>query len=138
MPINYNKEENLKVPEKKVESKEEWAEFGKDRPKNIETKEVSEADENNITEQIRREIETMELDENLKEEAKKKALKIEFLGEKEKIEHLLKIAREKGVVLAIKTAKESRDPYILDILHDILAREGFYKKMGQPTDDDKN
>lgn len=130
MPINFNKEENLEIPEKKVSPSEEWAEFGKDRPKNVQETEVSKADEKNITDQIKKEIELMELDESLKAEAKKKASKIEFLGEKEKIEHLLEIAREKGVVFAVKTAREMKDPYLLDILHDILAKEGFYQTFG--------
>ena len=30
------------------------------------------------------------------------------------------------------------DPYLLDLLHDILAKEGFYQKMGQTTDDDND
>ena len=130
MPINFNKEENLKVPEKKASLDKEWAEFGKDRPKIIQETEVSKVDEKTVTDQIRKEIEMMELDENLKAEAKKKASKIEFLGEKEKIEHLLESAREKGVVFAVKTAREMKDPYILDILHDILAKEGFYQTFG--------
>lgn len=80
-----------------------------------------------VTDEIRQEIEKMELDDKSKDEAKKKAEKIEFLGEKEKIEHLLDIAKHKGVVFAIQVAKKTNDPYILDILHDILSREGFYK-----------
>ena len=46
---------------------------------------------------------------------------------KEKIEHLLETAREKGVVFAIQVAKRMNEPYLLDILHDTLAQEGFYK-----------
>jgi hypothetical protein len=141
---DYNKdlpaqaEEKLKVPEKKIEPEKEWAEFGKDMPKNIEEKEISKSDEEKITDEMRREIDAMESNDTLKEEAKKKALKIEFLGEKEKIENLLKIAREKGVVFATKIAKEMNDPYLLDIFHDILAREGFFQKMGQSVVSDDN
>jgi len=49
------------------------------------------------------------------------------LGEKEKIERLLDIAREKGLVFAIQVARKMNEPYLLDILHDTLAQEGFYK-----------
>lgn len=84
-----------------------------------------------VTAELKEEIEKMELDETAKTEAKNKADKIEFLGEKEKIMHLLEIAREKGAVFAIQVAKKTNDPYLLDILHDILAREGFYLKLGQ-------
>ena len=82
-----------------------------------------------VPEALRREIELMEVDENLKEEAHKKAQKIRLLGEEEKIKNLLEIAKTKGVVAAIKTAKALNDPYLLDTLHDILAREGYYREF---------
>src|SRR3990167_5266138 len=78
---------------------------------------------------LKREIELMELDEGLKEEAEKKAKKIQFLAEDEKLENLLEIAKNKGVISAIETAKAMNDPYLLDTLHDILAKEGYYKKF---------
>jgi len=146
MTDNYKKDlpagsgESLKVPEKKVEPEKEWSDFGKERQRQTPEKETSVVDEKSITDQLKQEIELMGLDEKLKEEAKHKALKTEFLGEKEKIEHLLKVVHEKGVLEAVRLAKESNDPYLLDILHDILAREGYYKKMSTPgnnDDDDK-
>jgi len=93
-----------------------------------ERKEILE-DEKIVSDELKREIELMSADENLKGEAEKKAKKISFLGEKEKIEHLLKIAHEKGVVLAIQVAKRMNDPYLLDIFHDVLAKEGYYQKF---------
>lgn len=85
------------------------------------------AEEKLISAELRKEIEMMELDDKSKAEAEKKAEKIEFLGEKEKIEHLLEIARTKGVVFAIQVARKTNEPYLLDILHDMLAKEGYYK-----------
>jgi hypothetical protein len=82
-----------------------------------------------ISEELKREIELMEADETTQEDAKKKAKEIEFLGEKEKVEHLLQVAKEKGVVAAIQTAKRTNEPYLLDLLHDILAREGYYQQF---------
>jgi len=49
--------------------------------------------------------------------------------EKEKIEHLLEMAREKGVLFAIQVAKKMNEPFLLDTLHDALAREGYYQKF---------
>jgi penicillin-binding protein-related factor A (putative recombinase) len=69
----------------------------------------------------------MEIDDNLKKEAEQKANKISFLGDDEKLKHLLQISREKGVVFAIKVAKSMNEPYLLDTFHDLLAKEGFYK-----------
>ncbi len=138
MEDNQNKKENLKVPEKEIVDIEPLLDFDVEKLDTVPKKEISEQ-EKNVADSLRREIELMEADGELKAEAKKKALKIEFLGEQEKIEHLLNIAREKGVVVAIKTAMEMKDPYLLDVLHDILAQEGFYKTISsnKSADDDK-
>ena len=136
MDDNKDNKQEVKIPEKRVSNPEE-AHFDWEKEKKIEKREIS-ADDKIVSAELRREIEMMEVDDKTKDEAEKKAEKIEFLGEKEKIEHLLEIAREKGLVFAIQVAKKMNEPYLLDIFHDILAQEGFYKKMGQPTDDDNN
>jgi hypothetical protein len=123
------------VPEKRLPNSEKLERYDWRKEKEVEQKNVSPDDER-VSKELRREIEMMELDDNTKKEAEKKAQKIEFLGEKEKIEHLLQMAREKGVVFAIQVARKMNEPYLLDILHDTLAQEGFYLKMGKPTDDD--
>jgi flagellar motility protein MotE (MotC chaperone) len=120
----------MNIPEKKESpiSEKRIAEFKEELTPAPEKKEIFE-DEKLVAEQLRREIELMNVDENLKKEAEQKAQKISFLGEQEKIEHLLNLAKEKGLVFAIKTAKEMKDSYILDVLHDILAKEGYYQKF---------
>lgn len=129
-----NKKEELEKQEKKApvpERPERFAEGG------IETPEKREAEKEDelVVSELRKEIDMMELDDKAKAEAEKKAKKIEFLGEKEKIEHLLEMARKKGVLFAIQVARKMNEPYLLDILHDTLAQEGFYKKI-KPTDND--
>lgn len=92
-----------------------------------------------ISAELRKEIEMMQLDPKTKGEAEKKSEEIAFLGEKEKIENLLKIARQKGVIFAIHVARKMNEPYLLDILHDTLASEGYYKDFlskKNVTDDD--
>ena len=78
---------------------------------------------------MKREIELMELDDNLKKQAEQKANKIQFLADDDKLKKLMELAREKGVVFAIKVSKKMNDPFLLDALHDILAKEGYYKKF---------
>ncbi|MFA5878023.1 MAG: hypothetical protein WC845_01525 [Candidatus Staskawiczbacteria bacterium] len=95
----------------------------------LEAGRVPAEDEAAIRKQLEKEIELMDFDGGLKVEAEQKAKRIEFLGEKEKLEHLLSIARDRGVAFAIKVAKEMNDPYILDNFHDLLVKEGFYKKF---------
>jgi len=123
-------EGGIKIPEKKTISNQEVESFDWSKEKKVEKKEVS-PDDKIVSAELRKEIEMMELDDSTKAEAKKKAEKIEFLGEKEKIEHLLQIAREKGLVFAIQVARRMNEPYLLDILHDTLAQEGFYKDFSK-------
>ena len=118
-------EEN-KIPEKEI-PKAPFFSGGEaePRPKKKETPK----EEQIISEELKREIELMEVDENLKKVAEDKANKIQFLADDEKLKKLLEIAKEKGVLVAIQAAKRMNDPYLLDTLHDILAKEGYYKKF---------
>jgi len=124
-----------KTPEKISGDAERPVRVEQEAEKIPERKEISE-DDKRVSAELRKELEMMELDDATKGEVEKKREKIEFLGEKEKIEHLLQMAREKGVVFAIQVARSMNEPYILDILHDILAQEGYYQKFTKPADDD--
>lgn len=65
-----------------------------------------------------------------KEEKIKKEL--EFLKDpsvQRKIIALLKIAQKKGILYSIQLAKKTKDPLLLDLYHDFLAKEGFFKKF---------
>jgi len=125
--IDLQENQDLKVPEKRVPTKEQLENFDWNKDKKKTEKEVFPEDKI-VSAELRQEIEKMELDEGMKAEAEKKAEKVEFLGEKAKIEYLLKMAHEKGVIFAVQVAMKMNDPYLLDILHDTLAQEGFYKK----------
>ena len=99
-----------------------------ERKESVKPKEDSEQ-EKMITASLKREIELMNLEGDLNKESEVKAKKIQYLSEKEKIENLIEMAQKKGVVFAVKTAQSMNDPYILDTLHDILAKEGYYKEF---------
>jgi hypothetical protein len=125
MPLQDKKDE-IKAPEKVSPAVEQTVHFDQEKEKVPERKEVS-PDDKIVSTELRREIEMMELDPDNKKDAEAEKEKIEFLGEKEKVEHLLEMAREKGLVFAIQVARKMNEPYLLDILHDTLAQEGFYK-----------
>lgn len=130
MPKISNEPEEQKLH---IEKKDVWekarAEISLEEKKEIEERRIPVEEKEAIRQQIRREIEVMKLTPELQDEATKKAKKIEFLGEKEKLEHLMVITKEKGLAFAVDVAKKMNDPYILDIFHDILVKEGFYKKF---------
>jgi hypothetical protein len=128
--IDKKEDENLgraPAPERKISAGEQAVHFNWDKEKKVEKKETSE-DEKIIAEELKREIDLMDIDENLKKEAEQKANKIQFLAEDDKLKELLALAKEKGVLYAIQVAKKMNEPYILDTLHDILSKEGYYQK----------
>ena len=133
--IKEDESKNISTPEKKVAAGEQAVKFKQEGYKAPEKREVS-PDEEIVSDELKRELEKMEFDPVAKADIEKTREKIEYLGEKEKIEHLLKIAREKGLFFAIQVAKKMNEPYLLDTLHDVLAREGFYKKIIQTNSDD--
>jgi len=139
--VNKYKKDKTSDTEK-VASKEEIQEVTVDQ-KIVEgvpeKKEITKSDEI-ITAELKRELDLMEMDPNLKKGVEAEKEKISFLGEKEKIEYLLKIAREKGLVFAIQIARKMNEPFLLDLLHDTLAREGYFKDFmpgSKPSDDDQ-
>ncbi len=126
MADNKDFTEQTNNPEKQIPVPEQDTSF-EVKPEN--TSEYGEAskDEKAISDSLRREIELIQVDDNLKKIAEQKANKISFLADDDKLKNLMKIAREKGVIFAVKVAKSMNDPFILDTLHDTLAREGYYK-----------
>ena len=94
-----------------------------------EEKEFLTAEEKIVKEKLRREIELMEISPELQDEARKKAQKIKALDVQGKIKNLLLAAEEEGVAFAIKIAEGLKDPYLLDVFHDILVRDGLFKRF---------
>lgn len=123
-----DKEEKIIQSSGEKLSPEQKIEFLKEGVKTPEKKEPTQ--EEFITkEALKREIDKMELDDSLKEEANQKASKIQTLGEEKKIEHLLEIVKGKGIIFAVKVAKQMNDPYLLDTFHDILVKNWIYYKQ---------
>lgn len=128
--MDEDKNKEIAHSERKISADEQKIEFKKESEPALEKQEIPSQDKM-VAEELKREIEMMELDENLKQEAEEKAKKITFLGDEEKLEHLLAIAKEKGLVYSVKVAKNMNDPFLLDTFHDILAKQGFYQKFAK-------
>lgn len=121
------KEVGVEKPEKLGEKIIEEI-YEKEREK-AEKKESLQEQERLIREKLEREIKLMKLSPKLQDDAVKKAKQIKTLNIKGKIKNLLAIADEMGVSFAVKVAEDMHDPYTLDTFHDLLAREGFFKKF---------
>lgn len=132
-PAEIVSEDKEKKPSLLRETKDVW-EIAREKSQAVEEKELAKErlpveEEKAVQEQLEKEIKLMQLDEGLMAEANTETQKIEFFGEKEKLEHLLKIAKEKGLAFAINVAKNMNDPYILDSFHDLLLKQGFYQRF---------
>ena len=120
--------DEIKQPAGESLSPEQKIEFSQEGEKALEKREPT-REETITKEALKREIDTMELGDDLKAEAAEKAKKIQTLGEEEKIEHLLEITKDKGIAFAVRVAKQMNDPYVLDTFHDILVKEWFTYKQ---------
>ncbi len=126
-----------KEPKKEELEKSEERKFDKEIVEDSYIEKKEEPEKNNlenereeiIREKLEKEAAKMKLSPELKKEAKEKARQIMALDKQGKIKRLLELAQEKGVFFSIKTAKGMKDPYTLDILHDILAKDEFYKNL---------
>ncbi len=67
---------------------------------------------------------TKDDEEELKEREKEKELLV-----KNKVKDLLRVAEEKGLERSIKEAEKENDPFLLDVYHDVLAKDAAYKKF---------
>lgn len=118
----------MDTPEKKISASEQSVHLKPEAEPQIEKKEIL-SDEKMIEHELRREIELMQVNPDLEKQASEKANRIQFLAEDDKLQNLLRLAKEKGIVFAIKVAKSMNEPYLLDIFHDMLAKEGYYKNF---------
>jgi len=125
-------EEIEQNPEKeKIEFKEKPHELVeklyREKKEALEKRELLTEEEKIIRKKLKEEIEKIELSPDLSKQAERKAKEIEHYERRGKLKRLLDLAQERGISFATKVAKNMKDPYTLDIFHDILAMNNFYK-----------
>ncbi len=92
----------------------------------VESKETASKEE---IQQLRHVIQSSKLDENAKTNTTTDANNIKLLDDEKKINKLLDLAKSKGLTYAFDVAQKMNDPYVLDTLHDKLAKDGYYKSF---------
>ncbi len=101
--------------------------------KGISTEEIERKREKDFEKRERRDSEEVspvsgigikEKDEEVKEKEEEKKLVV-----KEKVKELLKVAEEKGLECSIKEAQKENDPFLLDVYHDVLAKDATFRKF---------
>lgn len=127
MAVKRKKEE--KITEKSLEVPSFEEELTKVSEPTLEAKESKDELKYEEIQKIREKIEKTDLGDSLKIQVTAQARSIKLLDGEKKIKKLIELAKLKGVVYAIHVAKKIDDPYVLDILHDTFAKEGYYKKF---------
>ena len=94
----------------------------------LERKELT-LEEKKEKEKLKEEIEKAKLPSEKEVEALKEAEEIKKQSVRGKIKQLLDLAQSKGLSYAVKVAKETKDPLLIDLFHDILVKEGLFEKF---------
>lgn len=125
---------------KRLERKRELDRIERKRQEELEKKSSAEEERNveqedrllretTAKEKLQKEIAKMRPYSGSEDEAEEEAERMKLLDTEGKIRNLINIAGEKGLVFAVNVAKKMDDPHSLDVFHDLLAKDGFYKKF---------
>ena len=110
-------------PEQKYEKREEAY------PEQREVQEGEPRGEENVRELLERKAEEMEVTPDIKEDIRTHVVSAKTSGDGQAtVQRLIQVVQAKGIPFAIKVAKEMDDPYVLDLLHDALAKDDLYKQ----------
>ncbi|MFA5386243.1 MAG: hypothetical protein WC297_01000 [Candidatus Paceibacterota bacterium] len=82
-------------------------------------------------EKIREEIKRVNFQQTDEEEAQKEAESLKTKALPGKIDRLFELAKDKGLFFALKIAESTGDGYLIDVFHDLLAKDSFFKKFVQ-------
>ena len=117
-----------KEPEEEYREKPSYPEAVEGEGEILEKKELTE-EEKEMKGELEKEIEKIKLSPQTKVQAQKQADEMKKQTAQGKIQHLLDLAQSDGIAYAIEVAHKMDDPYLLDLFHDTLAKEGLFKKF---------
>lgn len=110
------------------EREQREAKISPEKREGFEKQEIRGEREEDVRARVEREAEKIHLTPRAAKDVKKQAGAVSAASDPGKIQRLLKLAEDKGVFFAVKVAKETGDSYVLDLLHDALAKDNLYKK----------
>ncbi len=67
---------------------------------------------------------SVKTDDEIKKEEEEKKLVV-----KNKVKYLLRLGEERGLQYSVREAEKENNPFLLDIYHDVLDKDGAYKKF---------
>lgn len=124
---NFEKEKgNIELREKII--KEWFPERQAQEEKVFPKRELSES-EKEEREKLKERIGKLKLSSRAEVEILKEGEKIKRQNVQKQIDYLLYLAQQKGLSFALKTVKATNDAFLIDLFHDILAKQGLYKNF---------
>lgn len=82
-------------------------------------------------ERLKQDLQKMEPKPSVQEKVEQKAADLSHLAAPEQLEQLVELAFEQGASTAVAAAKKLKSDFVLDALHDMLAKDQLYKKLKQ-------
>lgn len=112
----------------KIEQEQKEAQISPEKLEGIEGREEKEEQGENARKHLEREAERISLTSSDTQDLRKQSAAVNMASDQGKIQRLLKLVEDKGAFFAIKVAQETGDSYVLDLLHDVLAKDNLYKR----------
>jgi len=117
-----------KEPRKKYREEISPKETIEEREKVLEKRELTEQ-EKETRKELEKEIKKVKLSPQAKVQAQKQAEDIKKGTVQGKIQHLLDLSQSQGLAYAVEVVRKMDDPYLLDLFHDTLVKEGLFRKF---------
>ena len=125
-------EENLdkieKGPKESFEKEPSFAKAMEGKEEILEKRERP-RQEKESREELEQELQKIKLSSEAQVQAQKQAEEIKKETVQGKIQHLMDLAKAQGLAYAVEVARKMDDPYLLDLFHDDLAKDGLFKKF---------
>lgn len=78
---------------------------------------------------IQEEIKKVNFQQIDEEEVEKEVESLKIKPLPGKIDRLFELAKDKGLFFALKIAESTGDGYLIDVFHDLLVKDSFFKKF---------
>jgi len=126
--LNEPEKQQKEALEASKRREQEDTQISPEKQEGLEEKEIKGERKEDIRVRLEKEAEKLQLTSQGAQDLKSQAGTVSVASNQGKVQRLLQLAEEKGVLFAIKVAKETGDSYTLDLLHDALAKDGLYKR----------
>lgn len=86
-------------------------------------------DEKELKKQLQEKMEGVQFSAPVQQQASQDAVDLSAQTLEQKIKQLLNLAQTKSLEYSVDVAKKTNDPLLIDLYHDILAKDGYFQKF---------